>query len=102
MFEVGGVPTSLTLVLDDVSTGVQAHSPAAVGFFGLLPENQPLAQPTPTITSATISPAPTAPWICRRRRAAAARRAIWRSALARASARCRFLLEATGAPSKPA
>src|SRR5437762_1651662 len=98
---VGGVPTSLMLVLPDAGWGVQAHALASVVVF-FLPENRwenpPLVQISPAATRMTTRPAPMPPWSCRRRRAAAARRAIWRSILARARARCRFLLGGTGVP----
>jgi hypothetical protein len=91
---VGGLPTSLALPVAGI--GVQAQSSATFVVVFLLLSKPPTAHTMPTTTATTASPAASEAWICRRRRAPAARRAIWRSSLARASARCRVLLGATG------
>src|SRR3954469_1229435 len=91
MLRVGGRPTDLALVSVLVSTAVHAQSSGLTGAF-LKP---PAAQIVPRTTraSTTAPPMPACHW--RRLRATAALRAIWRSALARARARCRLLLVAT-------
>src|SRR4051812_2970120 len=94
---VGGVPTFLSSALSAEGVHVQSAAPLAVCCLGLA-SKPPLAQTMPSTTSSTARPAPIPARSCRRLRAWAARRAIWRSALARASARCRFLLVATVVP----
>jgi hypothetical protein len=87
---VGGRPTSF----DWPSVLFQAQSALAVGS-ALSGSKTPAYHSVPsTISTRAIAVAVPA-WICRRLRAAAARRAIWRSSFARASARWRSLVRAT-------
>jgi hypothetical protein len=94
---VAGLPTSLRLGLLAASAAVQAQMSAAASSFGS--ESKPPSTHTvPTTISASATAAPTPAWMRRLRRVCAALRAICRSYLARASLRCRVLLEATRAP----
>jgi hypothetical protein len=91
---VGGVPTSLRF---SPCAAVQTHRSSLAAGFGS-DSKPPNSQIEPSAISSTASPAATPAWIWRDLRVEAALRAICRSYLARASLRCRSLLEATRAP----
>jgi hypothetical protein len=88
---VGGRPTSLTF---SPVSGFHAQSAAACGC-ALSGSNTPAYQSEPSTIRTRAIPVAVPAWICRFLRAAAARRAIWRSSFARASARWRSLVRAT-------
>src|SRR5690348_15955428 len=90
------MPTSLRLVLAAVSALVHRQSLAEAEVLLCLLEKTPPAHRDASTTRTTTVPAMIPAWSWRFRLALEARRAICRSIFARASLRCRSLLEATG------